>query len=129
VVNDDVALLSPGEGYRGGGTQRFEWSTALTPADNQGFELVFWRDGQTSMGSGFGLAAPTTSTSVNVDLDALDERLGDLLEPGPYKWGVLLVQIDPYQRLADLGAARDFEFSRSSGGGNSSGSSGPGSGE
>ena len=124
----ETVLVSPGEGHRGGGTQRFEWSTTVTPGENQGFELVFWREGQTAMANGFGLAAPTTGTVVNVDLDVLDSRLGELLEPGPYLWGVLLVQVDPYERLTSLGPTRHFEFNRSSSGGGSSGGS-PGSGE
>lgn len=69
------------------------------------------------MGAGFGLAAPTTNSSVNADLATLDSVLGDLLEPGPYRWGVLLVNEDPYQRIEYLGGGWTFTFTREGGGG------------
>ncbi|MEZ4555006.1 MAG: hypothetical protein R2851_00970 [Caldilineaceae bacterium] len=52
------------------------------------------------MATGFGLAPPTRGTSLAVDLNQLDHDLGNLLQPGLYRWGVLLVQVAPYQRLA-----------------------------
>ncbi len=42
------------------------------------------------MSNGFGLASPTTGNRVNVDLTALDQNLGDLLDPGPVPMGHLI---------------------------------------
>jgi len=120
-----VQLRLPLDGSSGNGSQRFEWSANITPGPGQAFELIFWRPDQDPMANGFGVAAPTTNNGVSVDLNALDGTLGDLLEPGDYKWGLLLVQTDPYQRLQFLGAQNNFIFYRE--GGSSSG--GPPSGE
>ena len=76
--------------------------------------------------SGFGRAAPTTSTKAPVNLRTLDEKLGDLLEPGKYKWGILLVRVSPYQRVQFMGQAHTFRFDRS--GNNTGGGSGSSSG-
>ena len=64
------------------------------------------------MRSGFGLAAPTAKNSVSPDLDDLDGKLGDLLNPGQYIWGVLLVQTEPYRRLQFLGQQRTYIYTR-----------------
>ncbi|MCB0132523.1 MAG: protein kinase [Caldilineaceae bacterium] len=126
VTSSLLVLVRPGNGTSDGGVQAFEWTTSIVPGANQGFELVFWRNGQDPIASGFGLAAPTTSERVTVNLDQLDQTLGDLLEPGDYQWGLLLVQTEPYQRLQFLGQQQSFQYVR-----NSSGSSGgaPSSGE
>jgi hypothetical protein len=116
----------PGDGSSGNGSQRFEWIVNISPGPGEAFELVFWRPDQDPMVNGFGVAAPTTNNGVTVDLNALDGTLGDLLEPGDYKWGLLLVQTDPYQRLQFLGAQNNFKFYREGG---SSSSGGPSSGE
>jgi hypothetical protein len=124
----NVQLLDPGENNGGGGERTFQWQADFTPGEGQGFELVFWRFGQDPIANGFGLAAPTTSNSVSVDLDALDDQLGPLLDPGEYQWGVLLVQTSPYQRLRFLGDSNKFNYSRENGGGGSGSSGGSGGG-
>ncbi|MEM7127353.1 MAG: protein kinase [Chloroflexota bacterium] len=108
----------------GGGRIIFEWSSNFEPRNGQGYELVFWRPGQAPVANSFGLAASTNNTSVAVDLSALDNALGDLLEPGIYNWGVLLVQKDPYRRVQYLGGGWQYEYIRSSGGRSRSPSSG-----
>ena len=76
------------------------------------------------MTDGFGLAVPTTKTTIKVELDVLDRVLGELLEPNRYRWGILLVQAEPYQRISYLGGGWIFEFDRSSSSSSSSSSSG-----
>lgn len=76
------------------------------------------------MASGFGLAAPTRAENVTVDLDALDDILGGRLDNGEYRWGILLVQVEPYERIAYLGGGYSFTFTRSSSGDNPPPSSG-----
>jgi hypothetical protein len=111
-----LQLDAPGDGTAAGGKQQFQWVANFTPPAGQAFELVFWKPGQNPLQSSFGLAAPTTGNSASPDLDDLDSKLGDLLNPGEYLWGVLLVQTEPYQRLQFLGQQRTFIYTRSSGG-------------
>lgn len=77
------------------------------------------------MGQGFGMASPTTNLSVNLDLESLDERLGNLFDLGEYNWGVLLVRTTPtYERIKYLGGGRSFIYARSGGSGSDGQSSG-----
>lgn len=120
----DVQLVAPGNNAASSGLAEFQWTANFTPDPGLGFEVVFWKAGQNPLANGFGLAAPTTRNKVNVDLNALDASLGDLLEPGDYQWGVLLVRVSPYQRVKFMGQSRTFRFDRGSndnGGGSSSG--------
>ena len=124
-----LRLVDPVDGDSGTGQRTFRWETTFVPPEGQGFELVFWKEGQHPLASGLGLAAPTTGTSISVDLTDLDARLGNLLEPGEYRWGLLLVRTEPYERLQFFGSSQVFRFSRegdsgsssSDGGGQSSG--------
>jgi hypothetical protein len=120
-----LALARPNDGERGTGEYTFEWSSTYTPAPGEGFELVFWPVGQDPLGTGFGLASPTTNSRVNVNLTALDDVLSQL-EPGPYNWGILLVRTEPYERLRLLAGPRTFTYYRS--GGDSGDSDGGGDG-
>jgi hypothetical protein len=125
-ISTALELAEPADGASGSGQQRFAWRTTLAPAEGQAFELIFWRNGENPLANGFGLAAPTTTDNVTVDLAMLDDQLGDRLEPGEYRWGVLLVRVSPYERLHFFGASRMFSYFRSggdssSGGGSSSG--------
>jgi hypothetical protein len=128
-----VQLAGPGDGAAGTGQINFQWSANFKPDAGLAFELVFWKEGQNPVASGFGLAAPTTGTKATVNLSALDDKLGDLLEPGNYKWGILLVRVSPYQRVQFMGQARTFRFDRSGtnngGGAGSSSGGGQNSGE
>lgn len=121
------ALVTPLDGSSGGGVVSFEWSTTYEPGEGEGFEVIFWPVGGDPLLQGFGLAAPTTSHRVSLDLTALDDVLGTTLEPGEYQWGILLVSTEPYTRLRLLSEARLFHYTRvnegssSSGGGSSTG--------
>lgn len=128
VASGQVTLVEPSDGTNGGGQRIFRWNANFTPSAGTGFELVFWRPGEDPLGNGFGLAAPTTETGVTVDLDALDDILGERLDSGDeYRWGILLVKTEPYERISYLGGGYTFLFSRSNGGGGNDG--GPSSGE
>lgn len=68
------------------------------------------------MGNGFGMAAPTMNLNVTLDLDRLDEQLGDLFDTGEYDWGILLVRTTPaYERIKYLGGSSRFIYYRSGG--------------
>jgi uncharacterized membrane protein YgcG len=124
-------LVTPSDRESGTGDRRFAWQTSFVPAEGQGFEIIFWRPGQDPLVNGFGLAAPTSDNGVTLKLSQLDNVLGDLLEPGEYNWGVLLVRTEPYERVRLLGGPRTFFYYRGDGGGGSGGggqSSGEGGG-
>ncbi len=124
VTIGSIQLVAPGNNTANSGLEEFRWTANFTPDSGLAFEVILWKAGQDPLVSGFGLAAPTTSNKINVDLNALDAKLGDLLEPGDYQWGVLLVRVSPYQRVQFMGQARTFRFDRGSndnGGGGSSG--------
>lgn len=129
-VTGSIQPILPNDGDSANGGQRtFEWSANFTPAEGYAFELVFWKPGQTAMANGFGLAAPTTGLNVTLDLERLDDQLGDTFDAGEYQWGVLLVRTTPsYERVQYLGGGWRFIYYRSGGGGDP-GSGGPSSGE
>ena len=77
------------------------------------------------MNSSFGPAGSTRETSLTVDLDKAADALPHLLQSGQeYQWGVLLVELNPYQRVQYLGGGHRFRFERSSGGGGGDGGGG-----
>jgi hypothetical protein len=118
-----VVLVEPLNEDSGTGQRVFIWQTNFTPPPGRAFELVFWKEGQTPLQNGFGLAAPTTGTSVTVNLSKLDDQLGQMLDPGEYFWGLLLVQVEPYQRIQFLGESHLFTFFREGDSGSSGGGS------
>lgn len=82
--------------------------------------MVFWPTDRGAMSNGFGMAAPTSNTTIGVDLTALDSTLHALFEPGTYYWGVLLVQVSPYERLGLVSDYRTFNYVRAADGSGSS---------
>lgn len=112
VALGTVKLISPEDMVGGEGRRTFAWETDITLPPGMAFELIFWKKNQDPMATGFGLAAPTQSTSISVDLNGLDHSLGNLLQPGLYNWGVLLVEVDPYRRVAFVGGTNRFRFDR-----------------
>lgn len=111
-ISYTAELVYPLDNAEGGAVQAFEWYPSFSAEPDYGFELIFWRNGENPMEQGFGLAPPTTEFSVRVDLDDLDEVLGNQLNDGEYSWGVLYVQTSPdYQRVALITDKRSFRFS------------------
>jgi hypothetical protein len=89
------------------------WQTSFVLAEGEAFELVFWNEGQDPLRDGIGLASPTTDNRVVIDLAALDNRQARLLEPGDYRYGVLLVRLSPYERVGYFGSSLVFRYVRS----------------
>lgn len=100
--NVTVALVSPSAGDSREGAATFTWSvTGGSLAPGQGFEVFFYRPGTDPL-AGFGLTAPTSSNSAQVDLAALDADPNHPLDPGEWLWSVRLVQDGrPPRVLAD----------------------------
>ncbi len=121
-----VRLIVPHNGVSGGEEELFQWEPDFQLGDDEAYELIFWKPGQDPLTQGFGLALPTTQTRLIVDLQALDNRLGGLLDPGEYLWGVRLVRkSNPDERIEFLGGSRRFTYTTAI----TDGNSGPGSGE
>jgi len=114
-----IALQEPAAGAVGGLERLFRWQASQGLSGNQAFELAFWRPGQDALRDSFGPVGVTQQASggMRINLDEADVLLGALLDPGDYLWGVLLVETEPYRRVALLSEARAFRFERSGGGG------------
>ena len=107
-----VALLEPNDGDARQSDATFRWSVAGSLPAGQAFEVFFYKAGQNALSDGFGLADPTTGTSVQVDLAALDASPGHPLDPGAYLWGVRLVQQATSARLRVLAEGRRINYER-----------------
>ncbi len=113
-----VNLVVPNPGVSGADGVLFDWSATGTLAPDEAYELIFWKPGQDPLTQGFGLAAPTRSTQVRVDLTDLDNRLGALLDPGDYLWGIRIVTTEPeYAPVEFTGESRLFRYAGQSAGG------------
>jgi hypothetical protein len=111
-----VRLIVPNPGV--GGTDRvlFDWEADHVLAPGEAYELIFWKPGQDPLVQGFGLAMPTRATEVQVDLPDLDNRLGALLDPGDYLWGVRIVTTDPEYSIVEFtDDSRAFRYTGPSG--------------
>jgi hypothetical protein len=92
-----VALLTPVDGSVVSGDATFAWQANFSLASNQAFELIFWKLGENPFVSGLGWGGHSRApqTSVNLQVDAVIA--------GEYRWGVRLVQVEPYLPLRFLG--------------------------
>lgn len=118
MSNAAITLLSPFEAVLSG-KQTFRWSSTLTLAENQYYELIFWKVGQDPMKSGFGPIGSKKELEATFDLDKVSDDFaknqnGPQLESGrDYIWGVLLVEFEPdYRRLQYLGEGQQFRYER-----------------
>jgi len=107
-----VSLVLPDQNGGGTGRTLFRWSTAVVPPPGQAFEVIVWKKGQDAMAEGLGIAAPTRGSEVTVDLNTLDQSLGNLFDAGTYNWTVSLVTVLPYERLQIVGDTRQFTYTR-----------------
>jgi hypothetical protein len=110
-----VALLEPNDGDVRSGVVTFRWAVAngALPA-GQAYELFFYQPGQDPLRDGFGLAAPFVDSSVQVDLASLDADPNFPLEPGPYLWGVRLVEQSTGRPVSLAAEGRRLVFERTS---------------
>lgn len=103
----------------------FKWTPSVTLGANQGYEMVFWQPGQDPMVNGFSPIGARPESEVRVNLEETASSLTMLNFGQDYQWGVLLVQLEPYQRLAYLGGAHPFRFLSAGGGGDDDGGDAP----
>ena len=89
-------LEAPAPGIETDAPITFAWQAAQPLPAGAAYEVVAWETGQ-APNSARGLAAPTTDTSLQIDL-AGPYSLG-LFNGADIAWTVLIVQTSPYQRL------------------------------
>lgn len=104
-----VYLESPQNGFSSTDEFKFRWSATFAPAANQTFEVVIWTNGQDAMSDGVSLGralppSPDQPAQLTVNLAQRD------LVAGPYRWGVVLIQREPYRRLALLSSDGQIIF-------------------
>jgi len=78
----------------------FRWQANFSLPPGYAFELVFWQAGQDPLRHGKGYAGLSTETRVNASANSFQQRNAP---EGEYRWGVLLVIKEPYQRIKYLG--------------------------
>ncbi len=105
-----VTLAGPANGSTLRGRQTFSWQTTGALPPGQAFEVVIYRQGQSSL-DGAGLTGPVTGNAITVDLDALNTDSTHPLAPGSWLWGVNLVQSPPsYRKLQSLAGGWQFTY-------------------
>lgn len=99
-----VRLVEPIDGHTGHGVITFRWETKYQLQDNQAYEVVFWRAGSDPLRDGRGWAGYTRNLSSIIDWDEID------VAADAYLWGVLLVNMEPYERIHYMGGGNRFQF-------------------
>lgn len=108
-----VALQEPNDGDTRSGDVTFRWAvTGGNLPAGMGYEVFFYKAGQDPLSDGFGLAAPTTGNSVQVDLAGLDADPGNPLEAGQYLWSVRLVPLAGGRPVSVAAEGRRIVFER-----------------
>ncbi len=102
-------LEAPATGTETNAPITFAWDAAQPLPPGAAYEVVAWEIGQAPI-SARGLAAPTTETSLRIDL-AVPYSLG-VFKTADLSWTVLIVQTSPYQRLTlpDNSPARTLSY-------------------
>ncbi|MFZ4661743.1 MAG: serine/threonine protein kinase [Caldilineaceae bacterium] len=107
--NAQVALEQPNTGDTLINKRTFQWTPNFTLPEGYAFEPVFWTKGQSTM-QGLGYGGATGGTSLTLAPE-------NFSVPGEYFWGVILVKLDPYQRIKVLSGEHiiivEFESSSS----------------
>ena len=103
LANVTVQLMEPVENDTLAEKRPFQWQTNFTPPPGYAFEVVFWQRGEDPMLHGKGFAGLTVEHRINAGSDSFHQRNAPA---GEYRWGVLLVIQQPYQRVKYLGGER-----------------------
>lgn len=121
-----IELLEPINQYkvRSGELIKFRWQTGYKLSANETFEVVLWQPDldETAMVNSKGVADVAKSDGRPKNIAEGEWALEiffpeNVFSAGHYEWGVLVVQIEPYQRKAFLGEQREISVGSPSGGG------------
>lgn len=105
-----IRLLEPVDGIIVRDVITLRWSVDFELPPEQHYEVVAWLEDQNPFEQGISLAPLTSADQVRVNLALLDQALGPRFDPGIYRWGVMLVQRSPYQRIALLSDAQTLYY-------------------
>ncbi|MCB9147540.1 MAG: hypothetical protein H6641_02170 [Caldilineaceae bacterium] len=108
--NPVIRLLAPMDGDIVHDFVTLRWSSDFELPPEQHYEVVAWLEGQEPFKQGISLAPLMSTDHVRVNLALLDSALGPRFNPGIYRWGVMLVQRSPYQRIALLSNAQTIYY-------------------
>ncbi|MCB9152217.1 MAG: hypothetical protein H6641_25980 [Caldilineaceae bacterium] len=108
--NPVIRLLAPLDGDIVHDFVTLRWSSDFELPPEQHYEVVAWLEGQEPFKQGISLAPLMSTDHVRVNLALLDSALGPRFNPGIYRWGVMLVQRSPYQRIALLSNAQTLYY-------------------
>lgn len=118
-----VTLVRPPADTTLAGPATFEFITGYLLRSGEGFEVVVWARGNDAMTSSYGVAAPLVQNrsdgryQVTGDLrEIIIDGNGNRLSLGAYEWGILVIQIDPYKRLAHLDGKQLINYNPGGGG-------------
>lgn len=89
----------------------FAWMDNVGLPAGHIYEIVVWLPGQDPLRDGRGVTQPDLRTSRAIDLDYLDDQR-DWFGAGTYRWGVIEIAENPYQRFRLLGDGGTFTFVR-----------------
>jgi len=107
-----VSLLAPPAEASSAGVMNFAWQSDLALPPGQAYEVIIWQDNQSPLADGLGIAAPIQEEHLTVQLEGL--YAAGVIRPGAYQWGLLLVTVEPYTRVALLSSGRTFYFAATS---------------
>lgn len=110
-----VTLLAPNEGDTLDTKLTFSWSSNMPLPVGYQFEPIFWQVGEDPMQDGKGYGGSSSNTGLSIGVEVFRSP-GE----GEYYWGILLVKIAPYTRVAYLGGQRLIHVKLSTPGSDSS---------
>lgn len=117
-----ATILAPNDRQSSRAPTTFAWTVDAPLATGQEFEVVFWNANSESEAQARGWVRSSPQSQAVIPADKMP--------PGVYKWALLLVTTEPYQRLRRLAGPFTFvipgESDASSGTGDGSGSDGGG---
>lgn len=102
-----VQLTDPVEGDTVNGSRVFRWNPSGALPSGFAFEPVFWQSDQTPEVSGGGWGGATVDSQLSIDLTKFPQ-----VQPGSYKWGILLVEAAPYKRIGLISDVRTINLQR-----------------
>lgn len=95
-------LEAPPDNDTRNGTVEFKWQPAGALPTGTAYEIVAWHEGE-NPNSARGIAPATDKTSDSVDVDGLfnskDDKGNPVISKPEFYWTVIIVQINPYERL------------------------------
>ncbi len=103
---ENVTLLTPHDGETLHDSAIFSWRPREPLGENEAYELAFWRPHQDPMTSGMSPVGSGPASSYLVHLNAVP-----FLSPGPWQWGVFLVDATTHRRFGLISEIRDFTYS------------------